>query len=186
MEANPSKTCIPSLGPWELGGKVKGVENTSIRLFIYIQRDIRRATWSEVDWKACTLTIPASRMKGGLAHVVPLTRPALDILKAQLAKRSNSNPDLIFPSDFITTQPYEGSNINRLMPKPFTVHATARSSFRDWAGDKTEFPREIAEMALAHRVGNATELAYRRSTALERRGALMKAWADYLTAPPVE
>ncbi|PAP91406.1 tyrosine-type recombinase/integrase [Mesorhizobium wenxiniae] len=145
------------------------------------KNEIAEATWNEVDFKACTLTIPASRMKGGLAHVVPLTRPALDILKAQLAKRSNST-DLIFPSDFIPTQPYEGSNINRLLAKPFTVHATARSSFRDWAGDCTEFPRDVAEMCLAHRVGNATELAYRRSTALERRGALMKAWADYLTA----
>ena len=60
----------------------------------------------------------------------------------------------------------------------YTVHGF-RSGFRDWAGDETPFPREIAEAALAHRVGDATERAYRRADALERRRQLMQAWADY-------
>jgi integrase len=65
-----------------------------------------------------------------------------------------------------------------------TVHGL-RSSFRDWAGERTNFPRDVAEMALAHKVGNATELAYRRGTALAKRRSLMQAWAKYCTSPPV-
>lgn len=71
--------------------------------------------------------------------------------------------------------------LRRMDPGHFTVHGF-RSTFRDWAGDKTEFPREIVEHALAHRVGNEVEGAYRRGDALEKRRELMKAWAKFLSA----
>jgi hypothetical protein len=67
-----------------------------------------------------------------------------------------------------------------------TVHGTARSSFRDWCGDQTNFPREIAEAALGHVITNDVEAAYRRGSALAKRRRLMTAWADYLAKPAVE
>ena len=73
--------------------------------------------------------------------------------------------------------------MRRMEAGAFTVHGF-RSAFRDWAGDETSFPREVAEQALAHRVGDATERAYRRADALERRRKLMEAWASYCTAAP--
>lgn len=75
--------------------------------------------------------------------------------------------------------------LRRMDQDDFTVHGF-RSSFRDWAGEETEFPREIAEAALAHQVGNAVERAYRRGDALEKRRELMRAWEAYLTQPGAE
>jgi integrase len=117
-------------------------------------------------------------MKGGHEHVVPLSKQAVALLRAL---PSNRDPDsLVFPSDALPDQPYANNACNNLMPKPYTPHATARSSFRDWAGDETSVQREIAEMALSHRVGDSTELAYRRGTARARRAELMQAWADFI------
>ncbi|QIG92090.1 tyrosine-type recombinase/integrase [Bradyrhizobium sp. 6(2017)] len=106
-------------------------------------------------------TIPALRMKAGKEHKVPLTAIAL----AQLPIRPVSDVTL-------------SNCIARHTNSPATTHGM-RSTFRDWAGDCTTFPREIAEMALAHAVGDETEVAYRRSTALAKRRALMNEWADY-------
>lgn len=69
--------------------------------------------------------------------------------------------------------------LHRLKADQFTVHGF-RSSFRDWAGDRTNFPRDIAEAALAHRIGDATEQAYRRADALDKRRKLMEAWSRYV------
>jgi integrase len=106
-------------------------------------------------------TIPAMRMKGEREHKVPLTNLAL----AQLPFRSVSDVTL-------------SNCIVRHTNTPATTHGM-RSTFRDWAGDCTSFPREIAEMALAHAVDDETEAAYRRSTALAKRRELMTTWADY-------
>ena len=73
--------------------------------------------------------------------------------------------------------------LRRMQAGAYTVHGF-RSAFRDWVGDETSFPREVAEQALAHRIGDATEQAYRRADALERRRMLMEAWAVYCTAGP--
>lgn len=106
-------------------------------------------------------TIPANRMKGERPHKVPLTRQAL----GQLPFRPVSDVTL-------------SNCIARHTNTTATTHGM-RSTFRDWAGDCTSFPREIAEMALAHAVDDETEAAYRRSTALVKRRELMEAWADY-------
>jgi integrase len=106
-------------------------------------------------------TIPAARMKGDRIHTVPLTAAAL----AQLPFRSVSDVTL-------------ANAIARHTDSPATTHGF-RSTFRDWAGDCTNFPRDVAEMALAHAVGNETEAAYRRSTALAKRRELLEAWATY-------
>jgi integrase len=132
------------------------------------------ATWAEFDLVAGLWTIPAGRMKSGVSHTVPLSKQALLLVLGQ-----PRGDDLVFPS--APAKPFDAAATNRLMPRPYTVHGL-RSAFRDFAGDRTDHPREIAEMALAHRVGDATELAYRRGTALERRRQLMQEWADFIDA----
>lgn len=163
---------------------MSGRKETSARLLQFIlltavrKSEALSMTWGEVDFDKALWVIPAKRMKNGIEHVVPLSKQAVDLLNA---RKSNREPDsLVFPSDAEPDQPYNVKAPNLLMPKPFTVHGTVRSSFRDWAGDCTEIPREIAEMALSHKVGDATELAYRRGTALARRAKLMQAYADFL------
>jgi integrase len=136
------------------------------------------ATWSEIDWEARVWRLPAGRMKVFRDHDIPLSGAALAILEA--VRKLGSNP-LIFPGSrkFI---PAPGKTFERLltrMGRETTTHGF-RSSFRDWAGDKTDFPREVAEAALSHAVGDATERAYRRGDALEKRRALMEMWASFI------
>jgi integrase len=116
---------------------------------------------NDAEVKGDTWTVPAVRMKADKEHKVPLTAAAL----AQLPFRPVSDVTL-------------SNCIARHTNSPATTHGF-RSTFRDWAGDCTSFPREIAEMALAHAIGDETEVAYRRSTALAKRRELMQAWADY-------
>jgi integrase len=138
------------------------------------------ARWSEIDLKAKVWTVPAERMKAGQEHRVPLSNCALTILEEMrnvLPQRGANG--MIFPgrgpkglSDMSLTMVLRRLKIE---PEP-TVHGF-RSSFRDWAGEVTEFPREVAEAALAHSIGDKVEQAYRRGDALERRRGLMEAWA---------
>ena len=117
----------------------------------------RRATWSEIDWDTATWEIPASKMKAGKPHRVPLTRSALAILEQ--AKSILDGSDLIFPSpanpdsplsDMVWAKPFAKSGL----AEKTTVHGF-RTSFRTWASECTDVPREVCEMALAHTVGNA-------------------------------
>jgi integrase len=136
------------------------------------------ARWSEIDLKAATWTIPAGRMKGAELHRVPLAPKAVAILEDMLKlKRS----DFVFPGEragkAISTGTMERV-LDRMGRGEVTVHGF-RSSFRDWAGEKTEYPREVAEAALAHVAGDQTERAYRRGDAFERRRGLMQDWARF-------
>lgn len=122
-------------------------------------------------------TIPPERMKEGREHRVPLSRQALACLE-----RVGSTKGLLFPGRGKTGKLSNMAMdmlLRRMKQKPYTVHGF-RSTFRDWAGDCTNFPREIAEAALSHSVGDAAERAYRRGDALERRRLLMESWANYL------
>ena len=142
--------------------------------------EVLGATWGEFDLDAKVWTIPATRMKANAEHRVPLSDRALAIIKRQATLRRN---DLVFPGR--GDREIWGGVIASLLKRlgcDATLHGF-RSSFRDWCGEQTNFPREIAEAALAHRVGDAVELAYRRGDALEKRGRLMNAWADYCTKP---
>jgi integrase len=143
--------------------------------------EVLGATWDEIDLEAGIWTVPAKRMKAGREHRVPLSKPALAIVKALAVTRTS---DFVFPGQK-PNRPLSGMAFEMLLRRTqagaFTVHGF-RSAFRDWAGDETSFPREVAEQALAHRVGDATERAYRRADALERRRKLMEAWASYCTA----
>lgn len=139
--------------------------------------EVRGATWAEVDMQAGIWAVPAERMKAGAAHRVPLSGQALALLES-LPRFAGS--DLLFPS------PRGGQLADMAMTALMRRRGLAyvphgfRSTFRDWAGDHTEYPREIVEAALAHAVGNRVEAAYRRKDALERRRPLMQDWANFL------
>lgn len=139
------------------------------------------AEWAEIDFDAKVWTVPAARMKAGREHRVPLGDRVLEILKPLHEARTS---DLIFPGSTKTGRLSDMtlSAVLRRMNVDATVHGF-RSAFRDWCGERTTFPREVAEAALAHRVGNEVELAYRRGDALEKRRKLMVAWERFLAAP---
>jgi integrase len=142
--------------------------------------EVLKMTWREVDLEAKIWTVPAERMKMGREHVVPLTEPALVVLRAMAV--CGTEPDApVFPNS--KGKHLSGMACEMLLRRmgcdDFTVHGF-RSSFRDWAGDKTNFPREVAEAALAHVVGNAVEQAYRRGTAVAKRRELMEAWSAFV------
>ena len=139
--------------------------------------EVLKADWAEFDLGNKLWTIPATRMKAEAEHRVPLTDRAIEILehvkflaRDKPFKLSNMSMDML---------------LRRMDQDDYTVHGF-RSSFRDWVGEETEFPREIAEAALAHQVGNAVERAYRRGDALEKRRELMEVWESYLTPPPAD
>jgi len=129
--------------------------------------------WGELDLDAGLWTIPAERMKGGVEHVVPLVPAAIALLKGL---PRNKPPFALSENAMLYL-------LQKRMGKPFTVHGF-RSSFRDWAAEKTDFPAEVVEMALAHTIRNKVEAAYRRGALLEKRRRLMEAWADYCTTVP--
>jgi integrase len=140
------------------------------------------ARWSEIDRKAALWAIPAKRMKAGREHRVPLSERALEILDTIEPLRTG---EYVFPSK-ARGQPLSPSSLRALLRrmnmKATTVHGF-RSSFRDWCGECTAFPREVAEAALGHVVGNEVERSYRRGDALEKRRKLMDAWAGFIGSP---
>ena len=143
--------------------------------------EARGATWDEVHEDACEWRIPGARMKGGVDHRVPLSDPALAVLKT--ARSIDDGSGLVFPSPTRTGKPMSDMTLTKVLrdcglAQHTTVHGL-RSSFRDWCAE-TGKPREIAEAALAHAVGGV-EGAYFRSDLFERRRRLMADWARYLT-----
>ena len=143
--------------------------------------EVLGAKWAEIDRKAKVWTVPPERMKGGREHRVPLSARSLQILEQVEAVRTG---DFVFPGQK-RGRPLSSMALEKLLRRmavDVTTHGF-RSSFRDWAGEATSFPREIAEAALAHVVGDETERAYRRGDALEKRRKLMDAWAGFVASP---
>jgi integrase len=139
--------------------------------------EIRLAEWREIDTEARTWTIPAGRMKSDRPHRVPLSARALAVL--QEARPLADDSGLIFPSS--TGKALSDSTLSKLIRENGiqAVPHGFRSSFRDWCAD-SGIDRQTAETALAHSVGDATEVAYLRSDLLEQRQSLMQQWADSL------
>jgi integrase len=133
--------------------------------------EVLDAVWGEFDLEARLWVIPASRMKAGREHRVPLSERCCQILHEMEKVRRGDRAFKVSPRAI--------QNTVRRMDATATVHGF-RSSFRDWCGDVAHAPREIAEEALAHAVGNQTERAYRRGDALDQRRKLMDAWAGYV------
>jgi len=139
------------------------------------------ATWGEIDKGAKVWTVPAERMKGGRAHRVPLCERALEILKS-LPREG----DHVFGGARAgkpLSQMALLMTLRRMGRGGLTVHGF-RSTFRDWAAERTSFPREVAEAALAHAIPDKVEAAYRRGDLLERRRQLMEAWSKYCASGP--
>ena len=144
--------------------------------------EVRGARWSEVDFDARTWTVPASRMKAGRAHRVPLSAAALGVLRD--AREYSDGSGLVFPS--ITGRMMSDSTLSKLLREngiEGTPHGM-RSAFRDWASEQTNTPHAVMEAALAHTIPNKAEAAYARSDLLDKRRVLMNAWARYLDAAP--
>ncbi len=139
--------------------------------------EVRGALWSEIDLKNKVWVIPASRMKAGREQRIPLSTTAIALLE----KQPNTDSDIVFLapkggklSDMTLT------GVLRRMKVNATAHGF-RSTFRDWVAERTNYPNEAAEMALAHSVGNKVEAAYRRGDLYEKRILMMEAWAQFVS-----
>lgn len=157
--------------------------------------EVRGAVWSEIDLDRALWIVPGERMKMGREHRVPLTAPALALLKA--LPRLNGS-DLVFPSSkggqlsdmtiSATMRRLHEADIaadgpgflDRVSKRPAVPHGL-RSTFRDWAAERTQYPGDMAEVALAHRINNVVEAAYRRGDMIEKRRRMMADWADFLS-----
>ncbi|MXY17349.1 MAG: site-specific integrase [Gammaproteobacteria bacterium] len=144
--------------------------------------EVRSAVWDDVDLESAVWTIPAERMKAGLAHRVPLSDQALALLDEARRELSHGG-GTVFPSPTGCVQRNRAlvTLVHQLGIR--AVPHGFRSSFRDWAAECTDTPREVCELALAHVNRDRVEAAYRRSDLFERRRTLMQDWADYLAAP---
>ena len=140
--------------------------------------EVRGAAWAEIERDAGVWTIPALRTKGNREHRVPLCGRALQILEE--ARMLGRGSPLVFPG--VRRKPFASTALSELLGelKITAVPHGFRSSFRDWAAEETDHPREVAEAALAHKVRNPIEAAYRRTDLFERRRRLMDDWARYL------
>lgn len=142
--------------------------------------EIRGAGWSEVDLNAATWTIPAERMTAGREHIVPMSAGAVAVF-ARAAEIRVTHSELIFPgmkrgkplSDMTLLKVVRDAGLD------VTMHGF-RSTFRDWAAERTNMPGEGAEAALTHAIPNRVEAAYRRTDFLEKRRELMELWSNFL------
>ena len=137
------------------------------------------AEWSEIDLEGKAWTIPASRMKSARKFRVPLSTRCVDILEA--AKALSDGSEYLFPG-LRKGKPLSNNTFLKAlqrMERDVTAHGF-RSTFRNWAAERTNFPREVCEMALAHSVTDKTEAAYLRGDLFEKRRDLMDTWANHV------
>ncbi|WP_297781696.1 site-specific integrase [uncultured Roseovarius sp.] len=157
-------------------------------------QEVRGALWEEIDLKAALWIIPGARMKKGKEHRVPLSARAVKMLEA--LPRLKDNP-LVFPaarggrlSDMTLSATMKRMHeaeiakggtgfLDRTSKRPAVPHGL-RSTFRDWVGEKTAYPGDMAEVALAHKISNAVEASYRRGDMIEKRRRMMGDWADFV------
>ncbi len=141
-------------------------------------QEVRMATWAEFDLEEGLWTVPAEHMKRGKAHIVPLSATALAVLNRAAAFRL-AGTDIVFPGiNGAAMSDMTLLKVLRDADEPYHVHGF-RSSFTDWAADKTNFADKVVDAAKAHKTPDATEAAYRRTTHLEKRRDLMEVWGRY-------
>ena len=141
--------------------------------------EVRNARWTEIDRAGAVWTVPGERMKAGREHRVPLSPRALEVLD-EAAERLAGGGDLVFPSP---TGRVANHSLMAILLRELAIGAVPhgfRSSFRDWAAECTDAPREVCELALAHVNSDRVEAAYRRSDLFDRRRILMNDWAVYV------
>jgi integrase len=144
--------------------------------------EVRGAKWAEIDENAREWRIPASRMKGGEEHRVPLSHQALAFVG--VVESQGDGSDFVFPSPRLPGKPLSDMALTKCLKScgladRATVHGF-RTSFRTWAAERTDADHAVMELCLAHRVGPAVERAYARSDLFNKRRQLMEAWADFL------
>ena len=136
--------------------------------------------WNEVDLRSYVWTVPARRMKAGKEHRVPLTARAIEILG-----EPGPTHALVFPAPAGPDRPLSDmaltAVLKRMRRADITVHGF-RSTFRDWAGETTSFPREVIEAVLAHRLKDKAEAAYARGDLFDKRRKLMGAWEQFFAS----
>jgi integrase len=140
--------------------------------------EVTGATWAEINLDDAIWTISADRMKMQREHRVPLSREALALLKELAEVRSGK---LVFPGQR-TGRPLSIASLSKVMKAaaPDATTHGCRSTFKDWCSERTSFPSEVSEMALAHSIGDRVEAAYRRGELLKKRAAMMQQWANFL------
>jgi integrase len=162
--------------------QLRGLTGTGARALEFViltaarSGEVRGATWKEIDLEGRVWTVPAERMKAGKEHRVALSAPAVKLLRS-LPRMAGT--DFVFPaarggplSDMTLTATMRRMGIDAV-PHGF------RSTFRDWAAEQTNYPRDVAEMALAHTIGDKVEAAYRRGDLFEKRKLMMADWASF-------
>lgn len=145
--------------------------------------EARGARWEEIDFEGKAWNVPAIRMKMKRAHRVPLSARAIALLR----QAEGLDPDLVFPGT-IKGKPLSDMTLSKLVKElgfPVDVHGF-RTSFRTWTQERTNFPNEVAENALAHTIGTDTERAYARSDLFEKRRKMMEAWSGWLDQRPAK
>lgn len=143
--------------------------------------EVRGMTWAEVNLKSRMWIIPAQRMKAGNEHRAPLTEQALQVLRKVKDGTMSADSDFVFPGQK-TARPLSDMSLTAVLRRMGRTDITAhgfRSSFRDWAAEATNYPRDMAEMALAHTVGDKVEAAYRRGDMFDKRRNMMDDWAKH-------
>ena len=148
--------------------------------------EVRGARWDEFDLAHGVWTIPGERMKSGREHRASLSEPAMAVLR-QMAKFGSNPADLVFPgarTGSVMSDVTLSLVVRAAGGAGATVHGF-RSTFRDWCAEVTNYPRELAEAALAHVVSNKVEAAYQRGDLLERRRRLMRDWGEFCSREPV-
>ena len=147
--------------------------------------EVRGMTWGEVDLTESLWIIPAERMKAGREHRIPLSPPAVALLKELMPFRREGE-QVVFPS-IRDRKPLSDMTLTAVLRRmgrnDMTVHGF-RSTFRDWAAEATDYPAEMAEMALAHTVSNKVEAAYRRGDMFDKRLKMMNDWANMCSSLP--
>lgn len=143
--------------------------------------EVRGATWSEIDMDAATWIIPGDRMKAGNEHRVPLSPSAIALLEA-LPRFAGTDLVFVGPSGRALSD-MSLSAVTRRMEVEAVPHGF-RSTFRDWSSERTNYPRDVAEMALAHTIGDKVEAAYRRGDLMAKRTKMMADWAKFIDAKP--
>lgn len=178
---------VPAFVMASLRGDTPEVTHSALEFLILTagrSDEVRSITWSEVDLTSKVWTVPASRMKAKVAHRVPLSNRAVEILEAQ--REAHPEAELVFPSptgvvlgDMVLTQFLRDEKAQSDTLGRFATAHGFRSSFRDWASEQG-YSRDVAERALAHTIRNETEAAYHRTDLLDQRRIMMEAWAKHV------
>lgn len=184
---------VPIDGMHQFVKQLKDVTGTSAQCLQFViltacrSGEARGACWSEIDINAGVWNIPGERMKAGRPHRVPLSGDAIKLLAGlpRYFDQHGKAIDLVFPGRDVT-KPLSDMSLTQVMRR---MELTAvphgfRSTFTDWCAERTAYPSEVREMALAHAIGNTTEAHYRKGDLFDKRRNMMEDWAKFLNTPP--